>query len=74
VRPLVTSRGVALVGLAGVAVIAVGMLRGTLDLVQAAERGAVLLAVVLVVEHLALPVARALVGSPQEREGPPGQG
>ena len=70
-RPLVTTRPVALAGLAGLAVIAVGMLRGTLDLVQAAQRGAVLLAVVLVVEHLALPVARALVGSPQEPEEPP---
>ena len=70
-RPLVTTRPVALAGLAGLAVIAVGMLRGTLDLVQAGQRGAVLLAVVLAVEHLALPVARALVGSPQEPEEPP---
>ena len=70
-RPLVTTRPVALAGLAGLAVIAVAMLRGTLDLVQAAQRGAVLLAVVLVVEHLALPVARALVGSPQEPDEPP---
>ena len=72
-RPLVRTRAVALAGLAGVAVIALGMLRGTLDLVQAAQRGAALLAVVLVVEHLALPVARVLVGSPQEPD-PPSEG
>ena len=67
-RPLVRTRAVALGGLAGLGLIALGMLRGSLDLVAAAQRGAVLLALVLVVEHVALPIARALVGSPESPE------
>ncbi len=63
-RSLVKTRALGLAGLLGLALIAVAMLRGTLDLVAAAQRGAVLLGIVLLVEHLALPVARALVGAP----------
>lgn len=63
-RRLVHSPVVALFGLAGLAVLAVMMLRGQLDLVAAGQRAAVLLAVVLAVERLVLPACRALVGPP----------
>lgn len=63
-RHLVHDRHVALGGLAGLALIAVMMLRGALDLVAAGQCAAVLLVVVLLVDHVALPVCRALVGPP----------
>lgn len=71
-RPLLTSRGTALSGLAAMALLAVMMLRGTLDIVQAAERTVVVLAVVVLVDRIALPVARALVGTPLPPEEPGG--
>lgn len=68
-RQLVRSPHVALLGLLGLALIAVMMLRGELDLLQAGQRAGVLLGVVLVLERLVLPVCRALVGPP----GAPGE-
>ncbi len=70
-RPLVRTRSVALCGLAGLGCIAALMLRGTLDLVGGAGRAAVLLGLVLVVERVALPVARVLVGDPRPPDAPP---
>lgn len=70
-RPLVTNRPVALLGLAGLAGIALLMLQGAVDLVGAAQRAAVLLGLVLVLERLVLPVARALVGAPAHAEVEP---
>lgn len=70
-RPLVTSRPVALLGLAGLAGIALLMLQGAVDLVGAAQRAAVLLGLVLVLERLVLPVARAMVGDPANAEPDP---
>ena len=61
-RPLLNSRAVAFCGLFGMAMIAVLMLTGQLDLVAAAKRAAALLVLLLVVERVLLPVARALVG------------
>ena len=67
-RGLVRTRAVALAGLAGLALVAVQMLRGTLDLFSGAQRAGVLMLVVLAVEHVALPVARTLVGPQQPRQ------
>lgn len=58
-RHLVHDRHVALGGLAGLTLIAVMMLRCALDLVAAGQRAAVLLVVVLLVDHVALPVCRS---------------
>ena len=69
-RPLVNHRGVALAGLLGMAGIAVLILLGTVDLVGAAQRAAALLLALLLVERVALPVARALVGPAAEPDEP----
>ena len=63
-RRVVRNHYVALLGLAGLGLIALQMLRAELDLVGAGRRAAVVLGVVLVVERLVLPVCRAVVGPP----------
>ena len=68
--PLVQNRYLALVGLLGLGLIAVMMLRGELDLVAGGQRAGVLLGAVLLAERLVLPLCRALVGPPL----PPGSG
>jgi hypothetical protein len=66
-RGLVQNQYVAFAGLLGLGLIAVLMLRGQIDLIEAGRRAAVLLGVVLVVERLVLPICRVLVGSPAEK-------
>ena len=70
-RGLVRTPAAGALGALGLAVIAVLLLRGQLLLADAALRAGVLLAAVVVVERVVLPVARLLVGGPQqEREQP----
>lgn len=64
------STGLALVGLLAVAVVALALLQGRLDVVQAGERAAVVLVVLLVADRLLLPIGRALVGEPARRAVP----
>ncbi len=63
----VQSLGVALVGMVAVAVVALGLLNGTLTIAQAGGRIGVVLAVLVAVDRLVLPFARALVGEPARR-------
>lgn len=74
--PVVRSPAVGLVGLGVLTVIAVELLRGSIDLSQAAVRALVLLVVVGVVERALLPAARLVVGDPARRKhesgDPPG--
>ncbi len=67
----VQSRGLALVGLAAMALIAVGLLQRRLDVPQAALRATVALVALVVADRLVLPVARALVGEPARLESEP---
>ena len=67
-RWFVRTRWVGVVGACGLVVVAVMLLLGELSLAEAARRAAVLLAVVLVLEHLVLPFARFLVGEPSAAE------
>ena len=53
-----------LLGLLALGAVAVQLLDGSLDVQAAASRIAVVLAVLLVVERVVLPLARALVGRP----------
>ena len=62
--PLVQNRYLALIGLLGLGLIALMMLRGELDLVAGGQRAGVLLGAVLLAERLVLPLCRALVGPP----------
>lgn len=64
----VQSTTLALVGLLAMGVVALGLLRGTLDVVQAGERAAVVLVVLLVTDRFVLPIGRALVGEPTRTE------
>lgn len=63
-KRVVRNHYVALVGLAGLGLIALKMLQGELDLVGAGRRALVVLGLVLLVERLVLPVCRSLVGPP----------
>jgi len=63
----VQSRGLALVGMVAVAVAALGLLHRTLTIAQAASRIGVVLVVLVVVDRMVLPFARALVGEPARR-------
>ncbi|MDP1013652.1 hypothetical protein Q6293_28360, partial [Klebsiella pneumoniae] len=70
-KRVVRNSYVAFLGLAGLALIAVQMLQGELDLVGAGQRALVVLGAVLVVERLVLPVCRSLVGPPVPPPRPP---
>jgi hypothetical protein len=63
-RPLVRTRPVAVVGGLAVALIAVLLLRGDIDLIGAGQRALALVAIVVVVERLLLPLAQLMVGEP----------
>lgn len=65
------SSGLALVGLLAVAVVALGLLHGTLTVAQAGGRVGVVLAVLVAVDRMVLPFARALVGEPARRVDEP---
>lgn len=64
------SRVLGLLGLLVLAVVAVGLLRGGLTVVQAAGRVGVAAVVLLLADRLLLPLARTLVGD----RPPPGDG
>ena len=63
-RWFVRTRWVGVVGACGLVVVAVMLLLGDLTLAEAARRAGILLAAVLVLEHVVLPFARFLVGEP----------
>lgn len=65
----VQSLGVAMVGMVAVAVVALGLLDGTLTIAQAGGRIGVVLAVLVAVDRMVLPFARALVGEPARKGG-----
>lgn len=65
-----SSPGLALVGLLGIAVVALGLLNGTLTVAQAGGRAGVVLVVLVGVDRMVMPFARALVGEPA-RKGEP---
>ena len=73
-RPSVTSPWLGLVGLAGLAVIALALLHDELSLVEAATRAVLLTVGLAVVERLLLPLCRALVGGTRSPQEPPGPG
>lgn len=60
----VKTRAVGVLGACGLVAVAVMLLLGDLTLAEAAQRASVLLGVVFALEHVVLPVARALVGEP----------
>ena len=64
-----TSRPLGLVGLLAVGLVALGLLQGRLTIVQAGQRAAVVLAVLVVVDRIGVPIARLLVG-PRKEEPP----
>ena len=66
----VQSRGLALVGLLAVAVVAVGLLQRQLTVPQAAGRIGLAVLVLVAVDRYVLPFVRLLVGAPQ-RATPP---
>lgn len=63
--PRVASRAVAAFGLLALAVVAVGLLQGSLTVGEAAVRGGAVLALLLLVDRVLLPVAREVVGRPR---------
>ena len=67
----VQSRGLALVGLLAVAVVALGLVQGELTVAQGAARIGLAVLVLVAVDRLVLPVARLLVGHPQHAAPPP---
>jgi hypothetical protein len=64
-----SSPGLALVGLLAVGVVALGLLHATLTVAQAGGRIGVVLAVLVAVDRMVLPFARALVGEPARKDG-----
>ena len=66
----VQSRGLAVVGLLAVAVVALGLVQGELTVPQAGARIGVAVLVLAAVDRRVLPVARLLVGQPQNAAPP----
>ena len=66
----VQSPGLAVVGLLAVAVVALGLLQGELTVAQAGARIGIAVLVLAAVDRLVLPVARLLVGQPQNAAPP----
>jgi hypothetical protein len=64
----VKTKGVALLGLVCMVPIALGLMRSTLTLDEAAQRAIVLLVVLAVVDRLVVPLAASLLGPPKRRE------
>ncbi len=62
-----TSRPLGLVGLLAVGFVALGLLQGLLTIVQAGQRAAVVLAVLVAVDRIGVPIARLLVGPRKEQ-------
>ena len=66
----VHSRGLALVGLLAVAVVALGLLQGSLTVPQAGTRMGIAVLALVAVDRLVLPVFRLLVGEPARAPRP----
>lgn len=77
----VRTRALGIIGLIGLGYLAALLALGSLTLVDAAIRAAILLAVLVVLEHFVLPVVKGLVGPPGRQDSdagdapaPPGRG
>lgn len=63
---VVKSPALGLVGLAAIAIIALGLLRQQVTLTEAAQRAVVVVVIAAVVDRLLLPIGRLLVGYPRD--------
>jgi hypothetical protein len=66
---VVKSPALGLVGLAAIAIIALGLLRQQVTLAEAAQRAVVVVVLAAVADRLLLPIGRLLVGYPRDTGG-----